>query len=129
MTYGPYDPTFETPDKGGPSGRLTRASIPYASQSSRVQLAVLKPAHLALSRAPGSFALRYVPRVAGAPTILIHVNQPVAPHGSISLWPGTPELVEPQMRLDYNDEAHRLLSYCCQKWSEALRFLGAGLLA
>ena len=28
VTYVPYDPFFETPDEGGPSGHLTGASIP-----------------------------------------------------------------------------------------------------
>jgi hypothetical protein len=37
VTYVPYDPSFETPDEGGPSGRLTGASIPTraAQPSSR----------------------------------------------------------------------------------------------
>jgi hypothetical protein len=39
VTYVPYDPFFETPDEGGPGGRLIGASNPYASQPSRVQLA------------------------------------------------------------------------------------------
>ena len=37
VTYVPYDPSFETPDEGGPSGRLTGASFPTraAQPSSR----------------------------------------------------------------------------------------------
>jgi hypothetical protein len=30
-------------------------------------------------------------------------------------------LLGPQMRLEYSLEAQRLLPYCCQEWSEALR--------
>jgi hypothetical protein len=65
VTYVPDDPSFETPDDGGPSGGLTGASIP-TSQPSRVQLAVSKPAHPPLSRAAAD-SYSYLCRASRAP--------------------------------------------------------------
>jgi hypothetical protein len=122
VTHGPYDPSFEMPDEGGPNERLTGDSIPGRVTPSRVQLAVSKPAQSSLFeprlvRAPISAARYERTRPLGDPSQLSG-----CPNGSISRWPPTPvELLRPQMRLEYGLEAQRLLPYCCQEWSEAHR--------
>src|SRR5215204_4618905 len=51
VTSVPYDPSFETPDEGGPSGRLTGASIPTRVSPAEYSWPFLSRAHSPLSLA------------------------------------------------------------------------------
>src|SRR5687767_2373118 len=74
VTSVPYDPSFETPDEGGLSGRLTGASIRTRVSPAEYSWPFLSPGAFSSLDSRGSFALRSVPRVAGVPAILIHLN-------------------------------------------------------
>jgi hypothetical protein len=79
VSHGPYDPSFEMPDEGGPNERLAGDSIPRRVTPSRVRLAVFKPAQSSLFEPRPVRALISGRASRVHRSLVIHLSQAVAP--------------------------------------------------